>query len=110
MDGVKIIELPTYKDGRGSLTTVEREPFEIKRAFWLYDLRDMRGGHAHKECYQLIIAVHGLVTVKVDGKEVLLMDPGIGLHVSPGHFVELSGAGTALVLCSDYYDEDDYIE
>jgi dTDP-4-dehydrorhamnose 3,5-epimerase-like enzyme len=108
--GIALIDLPTFTDCRGSLTAIEKQPFEVKRAFWLYDLRDVRGGHAHKTCQQLIVAVHGVVKVEVGGEKYWLMNPSRGLYVPPGHVVDLYGAGTALVLCSDYYDRNDYIE
>lgn len=104
-----IVTLPTFTDERGILTVMEKEPFDIKRVFWLYDLKDKRGGHAHKECHQLIVAVHGSIEVEIDGQEYWLFNPSIGLHVPPRHFVNISGTGVALILCSDHYDEDDYI-
>jgi len=101
--------LPTYKDVRGSLTVIEKVPFEVKRVFWIYDMRDWRGGHAHRKCHQLIVPVCGTVKLRVNDKEHWLLDPSAGFHVRPGDTVELYGAGVALVLCSEYYDEDDYI-
>jgi hypothetical protein len=106
----ELIDLDTYSDERGNLTAVEKVPFEIRRAFWLYDLRDVRGGHGHKKCHQLIVPMHGAVKVAVDGRPFWLMKPSRGLYVPPGHFVEIYGAGTVLILCSDYYDKDDYVE
>jgi hypothetical protein len=102
--------LPTYKDVRGNLTAVEKAPFDIKRAFWIYDMRDWRGGHAHRKCHQLIVAMHSAIQVRVEGETTWLLDPSVGLYVPPGNMVELYGTGAVLVLCSEYYDEGDYIE
>ena len=71
----KIIELPKEEDPRGSLTYIYENvqvPFPIKRVFYIYDVpagKD-RGAHAHKECWQFIIAASGALEVYLsDGKE-----------------------------------------
>ena len=60
----KIIELPKIVDLRGNLTVAESStniPFDIKRAYWVYDVPggECRGGHAHKQLTQLVIALSG---------------------------------------------------
>lgn len=106
----ELIDLPTFTDERGSLTAVEKVPFEIKRAFWLHDIANWRGGHAHKKCHQLIVTMHRGIIVKVNEKSWQLMGPCVGLYVPPGNHVEMFGPGaTVLVLCSEYFDEDDYV-
>lgn len=67
----RIIELPKIFDVRGNLTVVEgceRVPFDIKRVYWVYDVPggECRGGHAHKECLEFIIAVSGSFDVTLD--------------------------------------------
>lgn len=109
MEGVEVLDLPTWKDMRGNLTAVEKIPFEIKRAFWVYDMRDWRGGHGHKTCHQLIIPMHGTLAVIIEGKKFFLTYPSEGLYVPPMNKVEFYGPGTALILCSEYYDEGDYV-
>ena len=57
----RIITLPKIFDPRGNLTVAEGEtniPFAIARAYWTYDVPggESRGGHAHKECQEFIIA------------------------------------------------------
>lgn len=105
----RLIALPTHTDVRGSLTVGEKDPFEVKRAFWVYDMRDWRGGHAHWLCHQLIIAIHGALEVIVEGERFWLTKPSVGLYVPPKNKVDFYGPGVALVLCSEHYDEADYV-
>ena len=47
-------------------------PFDIKRVYYLYDVPGgaERGGHAHKELHQLIIAMSGSFDIVLDdGRE-----------------------------------------
>lgn len=116
-----LIELPVRRDTRGALAFVEagkQLPFEARREFHLFELQAgvARGGHAHKACHQFLIAMAGHFTVTTDdGAEVRSWDlrsPTQGLHVPPGHWVELTPAadGAVLsVLASHGYDESDYI-
>ena len=108
------ISMPTFTDGRGVLTAVEKVPFEIKRAFWIYDAKLPRGQHSHRRGEQLIVAVHGSFSVKVlMGDEQFwwkLQNPKFGVYLPPNAWVELanwSDGSVALVLCSDYYDSED---
>ena len=69
-----IIELPKISDPRGNLTFIEENrhiPFEIKRVYYLYDVPGgaERGGHAHKELHQLIVAMSGSFDVILDDEE-----------------------------------------
>lgn len=107
---VTLIDLPTFTDERGALTVMEKVPFDIKRAFWLHDLTGWRGGHAHKDCHQLIVAMHRGILVKSDTETWRLVGPCTGLYVPPGNNIEIFGPGAVvLVLCSHYFDKDDYV-
>lgn len=117
----KIIEFPRFLDARGNLSYAEQNnhiPFEIKRAYWIYDVPggEARGGHAHKELNQLIIAVSGSFTVTLydgkDKKSFFLNRPYQGLWVKPGLWRSLedfSSGSVCLVLASEVYKADDYI-
>lgn len=117
----RFIDIPNFGDHRGDLAVVEAMkeiPFEVKRVFWSYNVPDgkSRGAHAHKELRQFIIAVNGTFTVNVDdGKEqrgFMLDSPRVGLLVEPGEWSSedyFSEGAVCLVLCSDSYDESDYI-
>ena len=75
LDDCTIVDLPKITDPRGNLTFVEggrHVPFEIKRVYYLYDVPGgaERGGHAHKDLYQLIIAMSGSFDITLDdGRE-----------------------------------------
>ena len=120
-DTCALIELTVLRDARGALAFAEvgkHLPFEARREFHLFEFRAgvARGGHAHKVCHQFLVAMAGQFTVTTDdGDEVRSWDlrsPTQGLHVPPGHWVELAPAadGAVLsVLASHGYDEGDYI-
>ena len=121
VDECKIIQLPKIIDVRGNLSFVEELnhiPFRIARCYWIYDVPggEARGGHAHKELQQLIIAASGSFDVTLcDGnvrRTVTLNRPYCGLLVVPGIWRELdnfSSGSVCLVLASHPYDENDYI-
>lgn len=117
----KIIELPKITDPRGNLTVAEANknvPFEIKRTYWVYDVPggECRGGHAHKQCLEFIVAVSGSFHVTLDnGKEkntYLLNHPWQGLLVDTGVWRTLddfSSGAVCMVLASEKFEEEDYI-
>ena len=117
----KIIELPRITDPRGNLTVAEANkniPFDIKRVYWLYDVPggECRGGHAHKQIKEILIAVSGSFHVTLDnGKEkqtFLLNHPYQGLLSDTKTWRTLddfSSGAVCVVLASDFYDENDYI-
>ena len=49
----------------------ENFPFAIKRAFYLFDINEgeNRGGHAHINCHQFLIAINGSFKVKTINKK-----------------------------------------
>jgi len=92
--------------------------FDIKRIYYLYDVPEgeKRGGHAHKNLYQLITALGGSYSVILDDgvhkKTVKLDRPDMGLLIVPGIWRELlnfSAGAISLVLASEVYNEADYI-
>ena len=116
----RIIELPKVTDPRGNLTFIEGNsqiPFDIKRVYYLYDVPGgaERGGHAHKDLSQLIIAMSGSFDVILDDgenkKRIHLSRSYQGLFVCPMIWRELdnfSSGSVCLVLASNTYSEDDY--
>ena len=122
LNDCKIITLKKIADKtRGNLTVAEQAidvPFEIKRAYWIYDVPggESRGGHAHKSLRQLLIPVSGSFKVVLDNgaekKEVLLNHPWEGLLIVPGIWRTLedfSSGAVCMCLASDHYDENEYI-
>ena len=120
LDSCRILELPKISDPRGNLTFIEQErhvPFEICRVYYLYDVPGgaERGGHAHKDLHQLIVAMSGSFDVILDdGSEKTrfhLNRSYSGLYVCPMIWRELdnfSSGSVCMVLASNLYDEDDY--
>ena len=59
-------QLKVHKDERGELWVQDGLPFEPKRIFYVTGIPEEdqeRGGHAHKECAQLLICQQGSVEV-----------------------------------------------
>ena len=120
IDRCNLVELPRISDPRGNLTFVEgldHVPFEIKRVYYLYDVPGgaERGGHAHKELQQLIVAMSGSFDVILDDgvnkKKVHLNRSYFGLYVCPMIWRELdnfSSGSVCMVLASNHYSESDY--
>jgi len=116
-----ILPLSKIQNPAGNITIVEGKrniPFNIRRIYYLYDIPggESRGGHAHKELYQLIVAASGSFEVLLDDginkKIIRLNRPNYGLLVVPGIWRELfefSSGAICLVLASHKYDENDYI-
>ena len=117
----KLLDLPIIHAESGDITAInnlELIPFETKRVYYLYDVpnRADRGAHAHKELYQLVVAVSGSFDMElfdgVDKIKYILNQPDRGLLIVPGIWRDLnnfSGGGICLVLASHVYQESDYI-
>lgn len=115
-----LIDLPKISDPRGNLTFVEGNqhvPFDVARVYYLYDVPGgaERGGHAHKDLQQLIIAISGSFDVILDDgqqkKRLQLNRSYTGLYVPRMIWRELdnfSSGAVCLVLASNRYTESDY--
>ena len=116
----KLINFPKISDPRGNLTFIEGRnhiPFEIKRVYYLYDVPggSDRGGHAHKELEQIIIAMSGSFDIEVDDgyikKRFHLNRSYFGLFIPKMIWRVIdnfSSGSVCMVLASSYYSEDDY--
>lgn len=120
MHNIKIIDIPKIEDPRGNLSVIEKDsiPFAIKRVYYLYDVPSnaYRGGHAHKEQIEFLIALSGSFNVVLDdgkNKQTLTLNkPNKGLLIPSGVWRELedfSAGSVCLVLASDEFLESDYI-
>lgn len=116
----QLIDLPRINDPRGNLTFVEggvHIPFDIRRVYYLYDVPGgaERGGHAHKDLYQLIVAMSGSFDIHLDDgvnrKTVHMNRSYFGLYVPRMIWREIdnfSSGAVCMVLASERYDESDY--
>ncbi len=119
--GVKLIHLKHVQDMRGDLCAAEWHrdlPFVPRRVFYVYRVPNsrVRGEHAHKECHQFLVCVHGSVSVVVDDgrkrEEYTLDQPWIGLYLPPkiwGIQYKYSAEAVLMVFASHEYNADDYI-
>jgi dTDP-4-dehydrorhamnose 3,5-epimerase-like enzyme len=106
---------------KGNLTAVSNSvqlPFDIKRIYYLYDVPGglSRGGHAHKDLQQLVVALSGSFDITLDDgkakRTFQLSRPNMGLLIPSGLWRELnnfSSGSICMVLASELYDEKDYL-
>lgn len=116
-----IVDLSKVHSKVGNITIVENNDqflFAVKRIYYLYDVPEgeERGGHAHYELEQFIIAASGSFDVILDDgtnkQKFTLNRPYLGLHIVPGIWRDLnnfSSESVCLVLASHAYEEKDYI-
>ena len=116
-----LLHLPKHVTPGGNITAINNEaeiPFNIARVYYLYDIPggESRGGHAHKELKQLIIAASGSFDLIVDDGKIKrtfhLSQPYLGVYMPAGLWRELdnfSSGAICLVLASTIYNADDYI-
>jgi dTDP-4-dehydrorhamnose 3,5-epimerase-like enzyme len=120
VDDCRVIELPRVTDPRGNLTFIEagqHVPFEIQRVYYLYDVPggESRGGHAHRELQQLIVAMSGSFDVLLDDgtnqRRVSLNRSYYGLYLPTmiwRELVNFSSGSVCTVLASRHYEPEDY--
>ena len=116
-----VIDMSKVHSTTGNITVLENGvnvPFNVKRVYYLYDVPsgEERGGHAHYELEQYLVAACGSFDVLLDDginkKRLTLNRPNIALHIVPGLWRELdnfSSGCISMVLASHQYDENDYI-
>ncbi|WP_285906387.1 sugar 3,4-ketoisomerase [Pseudodesulfovibrio pelocollis] len=114
LDRVAWVDLPSIKDERGVLTAIESGvdiPFEIRRVFFMHHITSERGGHAHRDTSQVLMAVAGSFTLELfDGEKTRtyqMSDPTKGIFMPPMVFVrhyDFSSDAVCLVLADTHYD------
>jgi UDP-2-acetamido-3-amino-2,3-dideoxy-glucuronate N-acetyltransferase len=117
--GSQLIRFDGFDGDLGLLVVGDALPFAARRFFTVQRVPpgDFRGWHAHRQCHQLLVCLRGSVLALVDdgkrSREVRLDDPTVGLYMPPmvwGRQSEYSEDALLMVLASDVYDRDDYIE
>lgn len=121
-DRPHIIQIPKLSDPRGNLSFLESEnhvPFIIRRAYWIYDVPGgmYRDGHAFRQQQEVIIALSGSFDVVLnDGTNEVrhhMARSYYALYVPPMTWRKIDNFSTnsvVLVLSSELYDPNDYIE
>jgi UDP-2-acetamido-3-amino-2,3-dideoxy-glucuronate N-acetyltransferase len=121
LQGVRLVVFPTVQAARGNLTALELPevvPFHVRRIFLVHHVSnsEVRGEHAHKKCWQLLISTTGTVTVDLSDGEMnetfILESPERGLLIPPliwGTQRNFSSNAALLVLASEAFDPDDYL-
>ena len=121
MNLIKIIDLPSLGDERGSLIALESNdsvPFDIKRVYYLFGTKKgvSRGFHAHKALKQLAVCVSGSCRFVLDNglkkQDIVLDSPLKGLIIDKMIWREMydfSDDCVLMVLADKVYDEGDYI-
>jgi UDP-2-acetamido-3-amino-2,3-dideoxy-glucuronate N-acetyltransferase len=118
----KLIQLQSFTDDRGVLSvgsTHKEVPFEVRRFFITSATSPsvVRGQHAHRVSHQFLVAVTGSITATCDDghtkTEHVLDSSSVGLYMPPltwGEQTAFSEGAKLLVLASELYDSEDYIE
>jgi dTDP-4-dehydrorhamnose 3,5-epimerase-like enzyme len=120
--GPREIALPQHLEERGTLAVVESTrdvPFTIERVYWISQVPAgaRRGGHAHREVVEVLVAAEGSFSVVCDDGEetlefALSATSGRALLVPPLVWRELaqfSPGAVCLVLASQPYAQDEYV-
>jgi len=121
LEHARLIELNTRVDPRGVLTAIEGRldiPFPIKRLFYMYRVTPPfeRGGHAHPDTEQFLIAVSGRLSIDLSDDAskhtYVLDDPSNGLYVPPliwTRLYDFSPDAVCLAAASTHYEEGQVI-
>lgn len=114
LDAVALVDIPTVRDDRGALTVIEAgrdTPFPIRRVFFMHHMVAERGGHAHRDTAQVVLAAAGTLRLEfTDGKRTvsyILDDPSQGIYMPPMVFLrirDISPDAVCLVLADTHYD------
>ncbi len=116
----RILTVKTFTDHRGNLTVLDRDlPFAVKRIYYIYGVgKDaVRAGHHHRKNDQILICMRGRCEIYVnDGttKQIFTLDRPdrcLLLEARDWHTMQrFSEDAILLVLASEHYDVNDYID
>lgn len=93
-------------------------PFEVNRVYWTYYTPESirRGGHAHHELEQILVAVAGKIIVETEmpgglKERFILESPNVGLLLPKycWHVMQYTHSSVQMCIANIAYDEKDYI-
>ena len=117
----QFIHFPKIGDSStGYISIAEKEnlPFIPKRIYWTYFTPESveRGGHAHINLKQILVAVSGTINLQIETFEGEIFDftldsPDIGVYVPKKSWRTMKYSHNAVQMCiaSIEYEEKDYI-
>lgn len=117
----KIIQFPKIGNSSlGYISIAENEtlPISVKRIYWTYFTPEdiERGGHAHHDLEQILIAVAGKITVNTEmpgglKNTFVLESPNQGVYLPKysWHIMQYSHNAVQMCIASMVYEEKDYI-
>ena len=118
---LKLIDLESHDSNESTLNVISFQrhlPFDPQRIFYVLNnkVNEIRGEHAHKDCWQFLVPMYGAVEVYTnDGKEekvIILENKNQGLLLPPMVWSKQTyktNDNILLVITSHDYDPDDYI-
>jgi hypothetical protein len=122
MTQTNLVKIKKYKDDRGIIVVYQNGvnlEFDVRRAYLIRDvpIGKERGHHAHRRLKQLLIALTGSVSIDVadnNGTQTYQLDsPDHGLYIYGPTWRVLRNFSldcVLLVLASELFDPDDYID
>ena len=119
----RLIYSPIFSSQKGDLSVIDESnvlPFKMKRIFYIYNnpIGSKRGNHAHFSLKEYICCLIGKIQVfntSIFGNKsnFILDQPNKGLYIPEKTWstqLNLSDNSLYIVICSDFYLEEDYIK
>ena len=105
---------------QGYISVAENQslPFEVKRIYWTYYTPESveRGGHAHHELEQIMVAVGGKIIVETEmpggqKERFILESPSVGIFLPKycWHIMQYTHSSVQMCIANMVYEESDYI-
>lgn len=111
----RIITLKTISSSKGLTTVIEKIlPFKIKRVYFIYGFKSVRGYHKHKKTTQALVCINGSCVIHIDGKKkrkfkLNKKNKCLILNPEDWHTINGNDKTVLLVMASHYFDVKDYI-
>jgi WxcM-like, C-terminal len=116
-----LIEFPRIGNTmQGYISVAENNtlPFSTNRVYWTYYTPESirRGGHAHHELEQILVAVAGKIIVETEmpggvKERFILESPNVGLYmpIYCWHIMQYTHSSVQMCIANMVYKEEDYI-